>query len=577
MRATLSLLIAGLSLPTTAAELAPRTALDDYMDKVDESHAWQFAGMDEVDGTRIVVVDMVSQHWLTEAEVDRTEWRHWLRLSIPATVSNDIAFLYIQGGGNNSDVPQDANPGMVAIANATGSVVAELFMVPNQPLAFDGDDVPRWEDDLIAYNWAKSLTGDGPKRLVLEAMTKSAVRAMDTVIAVAATEAGGEQRIERFVVSGGSKRGWTTWLTAAVDERVVGIVPIVFDVLNMEASMRHHFAAYGHFSQAVADYALHGILPRLGEEAVNELMWIADPYQYRHRVIVPKLILNATGDEFFLPDSSRFYWDELRGENYLRYVPNAPHSMYNTDAMDTVAAFHWLVVNDRRPPRFSWMRGADGSLQVMPVDPPQSVLLWQATNAEARDFRLAILGPAFTSTPVEADARGMYMARVPAPERGWSAWFLELTYDVGAPKPLKLTTEVVVTPDVLPFEDKPLNLPTSITGVCPAPDSTAARDMGVAIVNAPTEELDTEGITMEVLGDRLYVNWTPSRDIRASAMAVGKFLEAEGCGNGYFQLESGEGMTLPPRAVTEDRSLDSPQAVEFEDEIVGATLVVARA
>lgn len=546
MRTTLSLLIAGLSLPTMAAELAPRSALDDYIDKVDDSHAWQFAAMDEVDGTRIVVVDMVSQHWLTDAEVDRTEWRHWLRLSIPATVSNDIAFLYIQGGGNNSDVPDGADPGMVAIANATGSVVAELFMVPNQPLAFDGDGVPRWEDDLIAYNWAKSLTGDGPKRLVLEAMTKSAVRAMDTVTAVAATEAGGERRIERFVVSGGSKRGWTTWLTATVDERVVGIVPVVFDVLNMEASMRHHFAAYGHFSQAVADYTLHGILPRLGEEAVNELMWIADPYQYRHRVIVPKLILNATGDEFFLPDSSRFYWDELRGENYLRYVPNAPHSMQNTDALDTVAAFHWLVVNDRRPPRFSRTRGADGSLQVMAVDRPQSVLLWQATNAEARDFRLAILGPAFISTPVEADARGMYTARVPAPERGWSAWFLELTYDVGAPKPLKLTTEVVVTPDVLPFEAKPLNLPTSITGVCPAADSAAAREMGIAVVNAPTEELDTEGITTKVVGDRLYVNWTPSANIRASAAAVAKFLEAEGCSNGYFQLESGKGMTLPP-------------------------------
>ena len=546
MRTTLALLIAGLSLPTAASELAPRTALDDYIDKVDDSHAWQFAAMSEVDGTRIVVVDMVSQHWLTDAEVDRTEWRHWLRLFIPATVSTDIAFLYIQGGGNNSDVPEGANPALVAIADATGSVVAEIAMVPNQPLAFDGDGVGRWEDDLIAYNWALSLTGDGPKRLVLDAMTKSAVRAMDTVIAVAATEAGGEHLIERFVVSGGSKRGWTTWLTAAVDERVVGIVPIVFDVLNMEASMRHHFAAYGHFSQAVADYALHGILPRLGEQAVNELMWIADPYQYRHRVIVPKLILNATGDEFFLPDSSRFYWDELRGENYLRYVPNAPHSMYNTDAMNTVAAFHWLVVNDRRPPRFSWTRGADGSLQVMPLDQPQSVLLWQATNAEARDFRLAILGPAFTSTPVEADARGMYTARVPAPERGWSAWFLELTYDVGAPKPLKLTTEVVVTPDVLPFEGKPLNLPTSITGVCPAVDSAAARDMGTAIVNAPTQELDTEGITTEVLGDRLYVNWTPSADIRASAAAVAKFLEAEGCSNSYFQLESGEGMTLPP-------------------------------
>ncbi len=546
MRTTLAIAVAGLCLSTPATELARRTLLDDYVEQADDSHAWEIVASKEVDGTRIVVVDMVSQHWLTDALVDRTEWRHWLRLSIPPTVSTDIAFLYIQGGGNHSEVPEDADPGMVAIANATESVVAELHMVPNQPLAFDGDGEPRWEDNLIAYNWARSSTGDGRKRLVLDAMTKSAVRAMDTVTAVMARPEWGERRIERFVVSGGSKRGWTSWLVAAVDERVVGIVPIVFDVLNMEASMRHHFRAYGHFSQAVADFTLHGILPRLGEPAVDELLRVTDPYRYRHRVTVPKLVLNATGDEFFLPDSSRFYWNELRGENYLRYVPNAPHSMRGTDALDTTAAFHWLIVNDRRPPRFSWTRGADGSLHVMPLDRPQSVLLWQATNAEARDFRLAILGAAFTGTPVEADTLGMYSARVAAPERGWSAWFLELTYDVGAPKLLKLTTEVVVTPDVLPFADKPLNLPTSVTAVCPATDPTMARAMGVAIASAPKEELDTENITTEVLGDRLYANWTPSGDIRMSALAVGRFLEDEGCRNGYFQLESGEGMTLPP-------------------------------
>ncbi|MCY3620677.1 MAG: PhoPQ-activated protein PqaA family protein [Gammaproteobacteria bacterium] len=546
MRTTLATLLASLCLSTSAAELAQRTLLDDYVKQDDDSHAWQVAASKTLEGTRIVVLDMVSQHWLTKPQVDRTEWRHWLRLSIPPTVSTDIAFLYIQGGGNNSEAPADADPGMVAIANATGSVVAELGMVPNQPLSFDGDGVPRWEDDLIAYNWARSLTGDGQKRLVLEAMTKSAVRAMDTVTAVMARPEWGERLIERFVVSGGSKRGWTSWLTAAVDERVVAIAPIVFDVLNMEASIRHHFAAYGHFSQAVADFALHGILPRVGQRAVNELMWIADPYRYRHRVTVPKLILNASGDEFFLPDSSRFYWDELRGENYLRYVPNAPHSMSGTDALDTVAAFHWLVVNDQRPPRYSWAQRDDGTLQVMPLDQPQGVLLWQATNPEARDFRLATLGRAFSSTPVEADTRGMYTARVPAPERGWSAWFLELTYDVGAPKPLKLTTEVVVTPDVLPFEGKPLDLPTSITIACSGADPASARDIGVAVVNAPKEDLDTETITTEVLDDRLYVNWTPSTDSRASAVAVAKFLETEGCTDGLYQLESGEGMTLPP-------------------------------
>ena len=126
---------------------------------------------------------------------------------------------------------------MVAIANTTGSVVAELGTVPNQPLAFDGDGVPRWEDDLIAYNWARSLTGDGPKRLVLDAMTKSAVRAMDTVTAIMARPEWGERTssdswFPAFRSAGG------TWLAAAVDERVVGIAPIVF-------------------SQPVADYTLH--------------------------------------------------------------------------------------------------------------------------------------------------------------------------------------------------------------------------------------------------------------------------------------------------------------------------------
>ena len=245
MRTTFAMLIAGMTLSTTAAELAPRTALDDYIDKVDESHTWQIAATSEVEGTRIVVVDMVSQHWLTGDEVDRTEWRHWLRLSIPPAVTTDVAFLYITGGRNGGDPPVEADQGMVAIANATGSVVAELGMVPNQPLVFNGDGKPRAEDDLIAYNWSRSLTGDGPPRLVLDAMTKSAVRAMDTVSAVTTTEAGGERRIERFVVAGGSKRGWTTWLTGAVDPRVVAIVPIVFDALNTQASMRHHFAAYG--------------------------------------------------------------------------------------------------------------------------------------------------------------------------------------------------------------------------------------------------------------------------------------------------------------------------------------------
>ena len=76
-------------------------------------------------------------------------------------------------------------------------------------------------------------------------MTKSAVRAMDAVTAFCAREAGGQSKSRSFVVSGASKRGWTTWATAAVDKRVVAIIPIVIDMLNLEASFEHHWQAYG--------------------------------------------------------------------------------------------------------------------------------------------------------------------------------------------------------------------------------------------------------------------------------------------------------------------------------------------
>src|SRR5256885_15668223 len=97
-------------------------------------------------------------------------------------------------------------------------------MIPNQPLTFTGDR-PRSEDDFIAYTWDHFLrTGDErwPARLP---MTKSAVRAMDAVTAFSASAAGGRHQVRRFVVSGASKRGWTTWTTAAVDPRVVRLAP----------------------------------------------------------------------------------------------------------------------------------------------------------------------------------------------------------------------------------------------------------------------------------------------------------------------------------------------------------------
>src|SRR5205085_12018185 len=164
---------------------------------------------------------------------------------------------------------------------------------------------PRNEDDFIAYTWNKFLRAGDDKWPARLPMTKSAVRAMDAVTAFASSAAGGGNKVSRFVVSGASKRGWTTWTAAAVDTRVVAIVPAVIDLLNVEPSFIHHFRAYGAYSDAVKDYVEQGIMDWIGTPRFRALMKIEEPYEYRDRLKMPKLLLNASGDQFFLPDSSQ--------------------------------------------------------------------------------------------------------------------------------------------------------------------------------------------------------------------------------------------------------------------------------
>jgi PhoPQ-activated pathogenicity-related protein len=178
----------------------------------------------------------------------------------------------IGGGSNSRERPARANPLLAMAAVATRSVAAELRMVPNQPLIFAGEAQPRAEDAIIAYSWDKYLrTGDEfwPLRLP---MTKSVVRAMDVITAFAANAAAGGVEVGRFVLGGASKRGWTAWTTAAVDRRVAGIIPLVIDILNIEASFEHHYRAYGFWAPAIAAYQASGIMRWAGTRELAALL-----------------------------------------------------------------------------------------------------------------------------------------------------------------------------------------------------------------------------------------------------------------------------------------------------------------
>ena len=438
-----------------AAQFASGTPLDDYVAKPDDSYAYSVIKTVDGPGYTAYILDMTSQSWRSKDEVDRTVWKHWLTIVKPANANGDKALLWINGGSNNRSAPETADKMLIGIALSAGAVVADLRMVPNQPLMFTDGGRPRSEDGIIAYTFSKWLaTGDDTWPLLLP-MVKSAVRAMDTIQKHLKSLDSGSLDIKQFVVSGGSKRGWTTWLTAAVDKRVVAIAPAVIDVLNMDEQMRHHFAAYGFHSDAIEDYDEMDIFSRLDTPEGQTLIKVVDPYEYRDRYAnIPKCLINSSGDQFFLPDSAQFYFHDLPGEKFLRYVPNTDHGLGNSDAVQSLLVFYQSILKNAPRPKFTWSVKDDGSIEVNTTTAPKEVKLWQATNPKARDFRLEIIGPAWKSSDLAAASTGKYVAKVAEPNEGWTAFFAELTFDSGGPVPYKFTTEVHVVPDTLPFADK---------------------------------------------------------------------------------------------------------------------------
>ena len=427
------------------------TALDAYVKATDGAYSYKVEKTVKSATHTSFTVRMQSQKWLTEDQVDRTAWVHDLNVIVPSEVASSVSLLMIGGGANGREVPSRADKRLVQIALATKSVVTELKQVPNQPLVFADDPKkePKVEDEIIAFSWRKYLEGGDVTWLAQLPMTKSAVRAMDVVTKVCKENASAE--VSQFVVTGGSKRGWTTWLTAAVDKRVKAIVPIVIDTLNVRPAFKNHYQAYGFFAPAVEDYVNEGIMDWQNTKRYAELLKVVEPYEYRDRFQMPKLIINAGSDQFFTPDSSQFYFKDLPGEKYLRYVPNAGHSLDGSDAFDTLLAYYAMVLADKPRPKFTWEFPNASSITVKPKDRPKSVNLWQVSNTEARDFRIETVGETWKSSTVVQSADGSYKASVETSDKGWTAFMVELTYETPMGGALKLTTPARVTPERLPF------------------------------------------------------------------------------------------------------------------------------
>ena len=400
--------------------VTPETALEAYINNNDESFSWEVKDSSTKDGLTIFNLLVTSQKWREYT------WRHQLTVIVPDQLSYDGALLFITGGSNDNEMPnwKSQDDGsirlMSEVAVKNNAVVAVLYQVPNQPL-YDG----LTEDALISYTLHNYREDKDLTWPLLFPMTKSAVRSLDAIQEFSAGVL--EKEISRFVVSGGSKRGWTTWLTGASDARVEAIAPMVIDMLNMPESIDYHLTAWGDYSIQIKDYVKLGIAQDVNTPDGRELTTMIDPFSYREKLTVPKLLIIGTNDEYWPVDVIKHYFYDLSGENYIHYVPNAGHGLGDKkQATRALSAFFGETLKNKNHPACSWDLSEDDGKIILDIEADRDqligIVLWTA-DSDDRDFR--------TSPFVSKDISKVnpdLKVRIEYPESGFRAFYVDLIY-----------------------------------------------------------------------------------------------------------------------------------------------------
>jgi len=470
------------------------TPLDDYVAIDDGFFSWLDTGarIPNMYGCTGYILNVTSQKWLTLAESSRPIWYHMVAVIVPDDISVfDTAGIWITGGSNDDtwSVPSATDEDIImatALAASVKMVAIAVYQVPNQPIVFPSDPTKqsRSEDAIIAFTWAHFLDNPlDPYWLLRLPMTKAAIKCMDATTAfVANFPLPSQIKLTKWVVAGASKRGWTTWTVGAVDKRVIAIVPVVMDLLNFSKNVHHMMRAYGGWTFAFKDYYALNLTARFDDPNMPLLEAIVDPYAYIDRLTMPKLLVNAADDEFFMPDDTHMYWPQLQGETHFLLCQNAEHSMFSAvlEALDGVTNFLTAVIYNRARPTMYWDRDFNSStITLRTSERPTKVVARVASTLSTtrRDFRWVIGGNdpcAFPNIPVPSqgicvqpilwaevplnasDSSGrLYQYTSDVPATGWRGVFLEAYFQTnnGLLSDYRFTTEAWILPNTFPFPD----------------------------------------------------------------------------------------------------------------------------
>jgi len=405
----------------TSVEISPSTALQSYLQNGDSKFTWKVVDSYTVGKVKAVDILLTSQQWREHI------WKHQLTLLVPQDIQHTSALLRISGGSIKDGLPNfkpkdDRELAAFAkISNERSAIVSILRQTPNQPL-YDGFT----EDQLISYT-LHMYRGDGDYSWpLLFPMVKSAVRAMDAVQEYSQKML--DISIDDFLVSGESKRGWTTWLTGASDRRVHAIAPMVIDVLNMSVSLDYQLEVWQEYSIQIEDYVKLGIAQAVNTSDGSKLTQMIDPFSYREKLTMPKMIFIGTNDEYWPIDAIKNYYSEIPGQNTIHYVPNVGHGLGDKEqSLNALSAFWGITMTGESMPKCNWQIQQITDGVKLSVEATGSILeealLWYA-DSDDRDFR----DEKFTSVSLGFKHQNQVNAEISFPPEGFAVFYIDLRY-----------------------------------------------------------------------------------------------------------------------------------------------------
>lgn len=428
------------------------TSMKDYIDSTKNEFSYEIEDVFYEDEWTGYHIRMTSGEWLDSKKVENVDWLHYVDIVIPKETQTDTGIMFIDSGVNDENYFR-LDSTSVSYALRTKSVIVNIHNIPAQPVNFLASDQESfYEDDLIAYAWNQFLEG-GAKQKDIEwlprlPMTRAVVRSMDLAQEITLQN---NVNVKDFVVSGASKRGWTAWTTAAVDDRVVAVVPMVIDMLNMVPSFENHYRSYGEFSPAVQSYVNYNIQDWMETDEFKTLMSYVEPYYFKEKFTMPKYLINAGSDEFFSTDSWRFYYDELPGDKLLRYVPNTNHSLNGRYLNDDLISYFYRIINDIDMPTLKWELNDNNLNVALDYEGNYNVSIWNAKNQNGRDFRLWQEGELWQKINIQKSNDNNYQVEIKDKSNGYEAIMMEFTIDPESEFPLIISTGPFVIPESYPF------------------------------------------------------------------------------------------------------------------------------